>query len=521
VEAEAAELVAAIGNPDTGSPSPAWEAFEDSFDSDDEAGIRVSAETVLDHLRAACAAVAPFLDIAEAGPWATDVRGLLDGLAAAVGTLRDAAIRRDSAGIEAGRARFQSVLLDHFYQSFKMSDPEAWRVQLPSRGWTATASHVRWLEGEVWAAFDGKADTTWLAGEVTAPQWLEVDFGAELTVAGIRLLTYQERDGATDHRVTVRTASGTETELVLFTGDTRDEQSLSFTAPTPVGQARIVRVTTVATPSTIGWREVAIDLAQGAAASPRDSGPAARELATSQVPLNGLRGAVDPAGSVISAGVRTGETNLGDLTADAMLWRARRQAAALGVDSPQVALQNGGGIRNDSVIPAGSITELDAVEILAFADVLVVKEDIPADVFKSILETSVSEFGHGRFGQWSGVIFSADPAAPGRVIDPNTCAVSVPGSRVLDAWVGGIQIFDGGGFVGPAGWTIDLATNDFLMRGGDCYDFGPGDFTTVGVTDQQALTQYLVTATADGGLGGTISAADYPVGGKGRIILLP
>lgn len=265
VEAEVAELVAAIGNPDTGSTSPAWDAFEGSLSSGDAATIRASAENVIGHLRNACAAAASYFDLPGAGAWATDVRGLFDGIAAAVAAIRDAAIGNDKAGIEAGRMRMQVALLDHFYQSGKMSDPEAYRFfDLRDRLWTATASHVRWaMNDPVGAAFDGDATTAWLAGNVPAPQWIELDFGSEATVTGIRLLTYQETAGATDHRVTVRTATGKETELVRFTGDTRDGQWLEYTAPAPVKDIRYVRVTTVATPSMIGWREIEVTLAAG------------------------------------------------------------------------------------------------------------------------------------------------------------------------------------------------------------------------------------------------------------------
>lgn len=252
------------------------------------------------------------------------------------------------------------------------------------------------------------------------------------------------------------------------------------------------------------------------------NGLAANILATSQVALNGLRGTVDAAQNIVTAGVRNSETNLGDLTADSMLWQAQQKAAAFGVDSPQVAVQNGGGIRNNSVIPAGPISELNTFQILAFTTNFVsIKEDISAEQFKAILETSVSEIGNGRFGQWSGMTFTYNPVAQKRVIDGTTCAVADPGSRVKDVFVGGTQIFDEGVFVGPVGWTVDLATNDFTFRGGDCYDFGPGGFTTVGVIYQQALVNFLTASTANGGLGGLISAADYPVGGEGRIVRLP
>jgi hypothetical protein len=204
-----------------------------------------------------------------------------------------------------------------------------------------------------------------------------------------------------------------------------------------------------------------------------------------------------------------------------MLWQARQAATALAVDGPQVALLNGGAIRARSVIQPGPITERNTSDILAFAaDIVSLKEDIPADVFKAILETSVSEIGNPRFGQWAGVTFSYDPDAQKRVIDPETCAVSDPGSRVRDVSVGGTRIFDDGAFVGPAGWTVDLAANDYTLRGGDCYAFGSGDFTAVGVNDQQALVNYLVAQASDGGLQGVIQAADYPAGGEGRIVRL-
>ncbi len=249
-------------------------------------------------------------------------------------------------------------------------------------------------------------------------------------------------------------------------------------------------------------------------------GLAQNVLAQSAVDLNGKRGTVT-GGVITDPGVRNSETNLGNLTADSLLWAAQQKAAEFGVDAPQVAIQNGGGIRNNNIIPAGPITELNTYEILAFTNFVSVKEDLTPDQLKAVLETSVSDVGNGRFGQWAGVEFTYSASAQNRVIDGTTCAVSNPGSRVQDVWVDGVQVFDDGTFVGPAGWTVDIATNDFTFRGGDCYDFGPGEFTTVGVVYQQALAEYLVAPAADGGLAGQITAADYPVGGEGRIVRLP
>ncbi|MEO0457463.1 MAG: PEP-CTERM sorting domain-containing protein [Cyanobacteria bacterium P01_A01_bin.114] len=51
----------------------------------------------------------------------------------------------------------------------------------------------------------------------------------------------------------------------------------------------------------------------------------------------------------------------------------------------------------------------------------------------------------------------------------------------------------------------DVATIDFLARGGDDYPFEGLEFTSVGVSYQQALANYIQQA-----LGGTVTAADYP-----------
>ena len=42
----------------------------------------------------------------------------------------------------------------------------------------------------------------------------------------------------------------------------------------------------------------------------------------------------------------------------------------------------------------------------------------------------------------------------------------------------------------------------------------------LGVGHQQALGNYIQAAVVDGGLGGTIKAADYPEGGEGRTTAL-
>jgi 5'-nucleotidase len=68
-----------------------------------------------------------------------------------------------------------------------------------------------------------------------------------------------------------------------------------------------------------------------------------------------------------------------------------------------------------------------------------------------------------------------------------------------------------------AGPDLNIATIDFLARGGDEYPYRGAPFTTVGVTYQQALRNYIEDPA---GLLGTITSAQYLEGGEGRITRL-
>lgn len=224
-------------------------------------------------------------------------------------------------------------------------------------------------------------------------------------------------------------------------------------------------------------------------------------VAQSEVPLNGVRGQV-----------RTRETNLGNLIADSLLDAANDKAAEFGIGPASVAFQNGGGIRNDAVIPAGPITEFDTFSIVPFANFVSIVPDItPADL-KALLENAYSAGltdagelqAEGRFAQIAGMTVEIDLAG-------------VPFmSRVVSATLDdGTVLIQGGQPVG--GPSINVATINFLASGGDAYPF-PGapddpDFVSVGVTYQQALQGFIQE-----NLGGTITAADYPEGGEGRIV---
>jgi 5'-nucleotidase len=82
----------------------------------------------------------------------------------------------------------------------------------------------------------------------------------------------------------------------------------------------------------------------------------------------------------------------------------------------------------------------------------------------------------------------------------------------------GTAIVSGG--VVQVGHPIDIAIIDFLARGGDTYPFRGAPFTVLGVSDQQALFNYITAQVTDGGLDGLIIAGEYREGGEGRVTRL-
>ncbi|MCY3642722.1 MAG: 5'-nucleotidase C-terminal domain-containing protein [Acidimicrobiaceae bacterium] len=226
-------------------------------------------------------------------------------------------------------------------------------------------------------------------------------------------------------------------------------------------------------------------------------------IGASEVDLDGRR-----------AMVRTGSTNQGNLHADALRATAANLGAEFGTPAPDVAIQNGGGIRNDAVIPAGPITAGDTWDIAPFRNFVVVGE-VSRETFHVLLEQAVDRIpgAGGQFPQVSGFTFSYDPTAPARETDrAGDCSLAGnPGSRIREVTLDDGTAIVRDGAVVPGGPVV-LATIDFLANGGDCYPLAGIEFTKLGVSYQQALANYIAED-----LGGRITAAAYPVGGDDRI----
>ncbi len=138
--------------------------------------------------------------------------------------------------------------------------------------------------------------------------------------------------------------------------------------------------------------------------------------------------------------VRTTETNLGNLIAEAM---------RVGVGA-EVGLTNGGGIRGDRTYAAGTeLTRKDILSELPFGNTVVLMELAGADLLAA-LENGVAQVEDkaGRFPQIAGMILAYDPDAPA-------------GGRVVEVEVGGTPL-------DPAK-VYTVATNDYMAGGGDGY----------------------------------------------------
>ncbi len=191
--------------------------------------------------------------------------------------------------------------------------------------------------------------------------------------------------------------------------------------------------------------------------------------------------------------VRTQETNLGNLIADAHLTNA--QAIDSTVD---IALVNGGGIGSN--INIGDITNFEVEAVSPFNNDLVLLT-LTGTELEQIIEHSVAQYGNmdiGPFPQISGLSFSYDQDQQAIAFD-ETGAVVTDGERIQSLVVNDsdgkvIKLVENGDLVAEnANTEFRVVTLSFLAEGGDDYPFDIfGDnLVTIELTEQISLTTYL------------------------------
>ena len=224
---------------------------------------------------------------------------------------------------------------------------------------------------------------------------------------------------------------------------------------------------------------------------------------SSEVFLNGIR-----------EDVRTQETNLGNLSADANLAIARETDSEV-----VISIKNGGGIR-DSIgtvfSPPGATSAEDVERLPTQANQLAGKEEgdisqldisnslrfnnglsllsVTAEELLEIIEHGVAETEEGatpgQFPQVAGIEFSFDPnLKPGDRVQ--SLAIKDADDNIIDT------VVENGELAGNGSRTFRLVTLDFLADGGDDYPFPDRDRVDLALEEEDLRTGE-ATFAADG-----------------------
>lgn len=198
--------------------------------------------------------------------------------------------------------------------------------------------------------------------------------------------------------------------------------------------------------------------------------------------------------------VRSAETNLGDLTADAYRY-------VLGAD---IGLSNGGGIR--ASIKAGNITYNDTLTVFPFGNMGCVVE-VSGQKIKDALEMASKNAPEesGGFLQVSGLTYTIDTSVPSGVqLDDKGNFVKVNGSyRVTDIMVDGQPI--------DLNKTYTVASHNYMLKSaGD----GMTMFENSNVIRDEVMTDVdLLSSYIRTNLGGNVGSDYANPAGQGRIVI--
>ena len=148
-----------------------------------------------------------------------------------------------------------------------------------------------------------------------------------------------------------------------------------------------------------------------------------------------------------------GLTNGGEFVLEALLKSA---------PSADVAMINSGTIRGNKIIPKGKLTKMDILEMLPFANNLVVV-DLTGRELKSILETSARYVPHNNEGflQTKGISYIVDLKGEPQILSEDLEKVTKEGSRIKNVKIKGKELDEDA--------TYKILTTDFLFSGGDGY----------------------------------------------------
>lgn len=219
--------------------------------------------------------------------------------------------------------------------------------------------------------------------------------------------------------------------------------------------------------------------------------------------------------------VRSQETNLGNITAD-----ANREAAddALGTQPFIVSLKNGGGIRAqigsvdvvtgdkepplanpDAGKPTGGVSQLDIENALRFNNVLMVFDTTPQGLLNILEHAATRAPGNGGYAQIGGVKFSFDPTNAGTKVE-SVSLLDENGNTIAAVVENGVVLANA-----PA--LISVVTLNFTANGGDGYPIKANGTNFRYLLDDGTLSAPIDPALDFAGAAGT---GNVPANGLGE-----
>ncbi len=209
-------------------------------------------------------------------------------------------------------------------------------------------------------------------------------------------------------------------------------------------------------------------------------------FAKSDVDLNGEK-SVDANGVF---GNRDGETNLGDLITDSMIWQVKQNLDGITVPAENiVAITNGGGIR--AAIAKGDITKKDVNTVLPFGNTIAVVYVTGAELLEALeASTYCSPYSTiGGYPQVAGIEMTINPDKAYDANEETYPGSTYYGPKTINRVT--IDSINGKAFDEKA--TYAVVTNNFCAAGGDTYyafASASAQFDT-GIPLDEALMSYI------------------------------
>jgi len=220
-------------------------------------------------------------------------------------------------------------------------------------------------------------------------------------------------------------------------------------------------------------------------------------------------------GSATVLGVRTAETNGGNLVADAFVYSYNQRYEKAGLPKPSTAtplvgVQNGGGIRQNPAIvlpvtgKVGEITRGNTFDLLPFGNTLVAVTNVSPKELKEIFERScsISTSGGGQFLQISGMKVVCLRNGTAQVVSTPASGATVGSITTEGTRVKSITLTDGRAIVSNGALvagapSVTMVTNNFTADGGDNYPaLAALKKSAFGIDYEVSLYEYLRTFPA-------------------------